>query len=312
MISEETTSITNFSNEDLIENYLSYYDHSIQSVKMRKTSLKTFFHKDNYGFDKHIKELTTIELKHYFSWLKKQPVTLNTKTNKWRILKSFIESVKEDFPDFYLVFPRRNLNWGNQHKKPWKKEYLTKEELKKLLDYFKTTNYKRYLIFRVLAETGMRKGGITYIKLNSIDFDKRTIEVIEKNNQSLPNVYYFSKNLGIHLKMYVDQIKQMNEKVEYLFFSKFMGEYKPYSSRRFNTILDETCEKIGIEKNITCHTFRRSLNNFRDRMGCDLMNRKILLNHKINDVNYQSYTRKDYDKFIKLYDKYYPFYDLNL
>jgi integrase len=293
-------------NQALIQNYLEYYNHSQQSKKMRSSSLNYFFNSEHFNFQNNILDITTIQLKDYFVWLKEQNISLTTKKNKWIILKSFIESLKEDYPNFTVAFPKRNINWGKEHirAKSNKDVFMTRNEVKQLLDYFKTHNYKLYLAFRLLAETGMRQGGIVNALYQDINVEKRLTEVFEKNNQEFPNVYYFSQNYAIHLEMYLNQRKSMKVSSKNLFLTNRLDGY---SLDRLNKILHNVCKILRISKNITCHTFRRTLNNLRNELGCDNMNQKILLNHKINDVNYTSYTQKDYEKFIKLYDKWNPY-----
>jgi hypothetical protein len=41
-------------------------------------------------------------------------------------------------------------------------------------------------------------------------------------------------------------------------------------------------------------------------MGCDNETAKILLGHKINDVNIESYTIFNYEDYIAFFDKYNP------
>ena len=60
-------------------------------------------------------------------------------------------------------------------------------------------------------------------------------------------------------------------------------------------------EAVGIDRekrNITCHTFRRTINDLRKDMGCPLEDRKILLGHKVRDVNVRSYTNSDYREYL--------------
>jgi len=72
-------------------------------------------------------------------------------------------------------------------------------------------------------------------------------------------------------------------------------------------------ENIGIKKNITCKTFRSTLNTLRKKeKGCSNENAKRLLGHKTNDVNINSYTKYDYIDLMNLYDEYYPYQTLNL
>jgi len=73
------------------------------------------------------------------------------------------------------------------------------------------------------------------------------------------------------------------------------------------------CEKLGIEKDITTHTFRRSINTHRKKLKkCPLEICKRLLGHKTIDVNEASYTIYDFEDLIELYDQYDPYENLNL
>lgn len=60
------------------------------------------------------------------------------------------------------------------------------------------------------------------------------------------------------------------------------------------------------------HFFLSTVNTCRKIMGCPTEDRKILLNHKTNDVNLESYIVLDYIQFIELYDKWDPYKELNL
>ncbi len=72
-------------------------------------------------------------------------------------------------------------------------------------------------------------------------------------------------------------------------------------------------EKLGIDKNITCKTFRSTLNTLRKKeMGCSNEIAKRLIGHKTNDVNINSYTKYDFLDLIELFDKYNPYQTLNL
>ncbi len=44
----------------------------------------------------------------------------------------------------------------------------------------------------------------------------------------------------------------------------------------------------------------------------EFLSHKILLNHKIQDVNIESYVKLNYKQYIELYDKWFPFQDVQL
>ncbi|MHA1874890.1 MAG: tyrosine-type recombinase/integrase, partial [Promethearchaeota archaeon] len=291
--------ITDFSNEELIDEYIGFYKHSPQSQANRRSSLKYFFGVDHYDYQDHVSKITTKILKNYFIWLKNLPViSIATKQNKWTILISFLNSLMEDYDDFLIKIPQKSVNWkGTLGNGKIIKEILTKEEITKILDHFKRYNFKHYIIFRLFLETGMRKGELIQIKCSNIDIEERYIRTHGKTEES---VYYFSKELGKYLKQYLNSRLTLKINTDILFLSKFR---KQFCNRSFNKLLKNACEKVGIEKNITCHTFRRTINTYRKKMGCPNEDRKILLNHKVSDVNIESYIILEREEYIKLFDE---------
>ena len=301
-------------NQELVNHYLSFYQHSKQSVKMRKSSLKYFFNNKNFNYQGHIFDLTTQILKNYFKYLKNlDSVNITTRKNKWRILTSFLEFTKEDYSEkynFFIVIPKKTINWeGSKNKKAPiksnKKVYATKEELKRILEYFETRNFKHYLIFRTLIETGMRKGELINAKISELNLEKQYLNTMK--GKTGEKYYFFSEELPKLLKMYLNERKGINTNLECLFLTK---KFKKYNDKRFNTILKEAYKKINITKRITCHTFRRTINDLRKDMECPNEDRKILLGHKTLDVNVESYTSSDFKKLRNLANKWNPYKDL--
>lgn len=294
-------------NSKLIKDYIKYFQHSPQSQAMRKSSLKYFFSKFNYNG--HVFDITTKKLKEFFTWLKNLvDLSVETKKSKWNILTSFLNSIMEDYPeDFLIKIPSKTVNWlGANGNKTKKKEIFTKNELELVLSYIKPRNLKYYLIFRMFAETGMRKGELINIEYPNVNIEKRYIETIGKRGVK---IYYFSRELTRFLEIYLNNRKNISVKDKTLFLT---NRFTKYSNRPFNLYLKTVCEKLGIEKTITCHTFRRSLNQHRYDMECPNEDRKILLNHSVRDVNIENYLVIDYKRFVGLYDRYNPYKELNI
>ena len=55
-------SIKNYSNDLVIEKYLSFYRHSKQSVKSRKSCLRYFFGSKYFGFNYNVYEINKVDL----------------------------------------------------------------------------------------------------------------------------------------------------------------------------------------------------------------------------------------------------------
>jgi len=303
------TDLTRLTNDEIIEKYLNGYRHSNASISTRKSCLNYFFDKKYFGFDGHISEIKKSTLVDYFNYLNQlETISLGPKKMKWTFIKGLLEFCMEYYDDFLIAIPKYTINWKPIHKEPNsnKDVVMTKEELKKILDYLKGNHYSYYLIFRVFAETGMRKGELIAIDYDKVDLEKRYIDTKGKTGRK---IYYISKDLCNHLNVYLEERKLKNVGTKTLFLSNNLWQY---SQRAFNEFLKPKLDKLGIKKNITCHTFRKSLNTFRKLMDCSKENRKLLINHKTRDINVNSYVKLKYNEFLDLYDKWYPYSDLSL
>jgi len=307
-------------NEEIMGRFLNHYRASKQSVNVRISSLQYFFGEKYFHYDGHVFDINKRDLVDYFDYLNhKEDISLKTKMARWSMVKSFLHFTMEYYDGFSVLIPKYMVKWKTIHKDPNsnKDVVLTIEEVKTILDYLKLHNYQYYLIFRVFAETGMRKGGVLNIDCDNVNVEKRFIETREKTGKV---VYYMSKELAKFLEIYLKERKRKETPSNALFISM---QLKRYHTRAFNKYLngqisrgkvvyDGIMEKVGIDKHVTCHTFRRTLNTLRKVMGCSNEDRKILLNHKVQDVNVDSYLKLNYEQYIELFDKWNPFQDVQL
>jgi integrase len=178
---------------------------------------------------------------------------------------------------------------------------MTKEEVKTILDYMYYNNYNYYIFFRLLAETGMRIGEFLSLDCEDLNVKKRYIEAEGKTGRK---VYYFSEGLANHLAIYIKERMNRETDSNALFLSI---QKKRYALRTINHYIRNCVIRLDIEKRISCHTFRRTLNTLRKRMGCPKEDRKILLCHKVSDVNFSCYVKLNYYDYIQLYDKWNPY-----
>jgi len=299
-------------NQEIIEEYIDFYKHSKSSQSTRRSCLNYFFKK--YSYSGEIFDITTKELLKYFSWLKNLPdINLTTKKTKWTILSSFLNWLMEDPENkFLVIIPSKRINWNGISLKTDKSNrevYASKDEIKQILDFFKERNIKQWLIFKLFAHTGIRKGELINLRIDEINLEERHIHLYM--GKTMEKHYFIPKDdTFLHwLKAYLDKRNGQITDNDYLFLS---NRNKPYSERLFNNVLQNAREQLGIEKRITCHTFRRSLNDFRKEMDCSLEDREQLLGHKTRNVNIAGYTKNDIIRHRKLYDKWNPYKELNL
>ena len=296
--------IRDYSNDMVIEKYVSYYRHSKQSVRSRRACLRYFFDKKYFGFNHKICEVAKSNLVDYFDYLNhKSNISIKTKIMKWSILKSFLQFCMEYYDNFLVVIPRSMVKWKKIHKEPNsnKDVVMSKHEVLKILSWLKKHNYKYYIIFRIFTETGMRKGELINIDYADVNLGKRYIKTKGKSGRV---VYYISRKLRYLLRLYMIEREKVVTETGALFISNKLGRY---SERPFNKYLEKVLGEVGIRKNVTCKTFRSTLNTLRKLMGCSGENRRILMNHKTADVNVNHYVKLSYNNFIRLYDRWNPF-----
>ena len=296
--------MTGITNQQIIDRYLKRFSHSKKSQSTRKYALEYFFRSDNFGYSGHIFNLTKRDVIDYFDYLNHlDTIALQTKINKWMIFRSFLQFIMEYYDDVVIVIPRYSTKWKAIHKKPDsnKDVVMTKEEVKRILDYMYYNNYNYYLFFRLLAETGMRIGEFLNLDCKDVNIKKRYIEAEGKTGRK---VCYFSEGLARHLEIYLKERMNRETDSNALFLSI---QKKRYALRTINHYIRNCVIRLDIEKRISCHTFRRTLNTLRKRMGWPKEDRKILLCHKVSDVNFSCYVKLNYYDYIQLYDKWNPY-----
>jgi integrase len=239
----------------------------------------------------------------YFDYLnQKDDLCLATKINKWNYFRSFLQFCMEYY-DLVIVIPKYCVHWKPIHKQPNsnKDVVMTKEEVKRILSHNFHYNYYYYIILRLFAETGMRIGEFLSINVQDVHTEKRYVETQGKTGRK---VYYYYKGLAKHLTIYLKEREMKECPCKALFLSTLRSRY---ARRSINKYIQNCVKRLGIDKWISSHTFRRTLNTLRKRMGCSNENRRILLNHAVSDVNYACYVKLNYDDYIKLYDTWNPY-----
>lgn len=293
---------------EIIAEYLYTFRSSKQSQSTRRSCLNYFFESKYFGYKGHVFDIGKKSLLKYRDYLNHlETISLSTKKTKWTILKSFLTFCEDCYEEEYNVsfkFPHKR-DWNKIHKEPDSNAdvFLTIEEIKTIIEYLKRTNFKYYLIFKLFAESGPRKGGVINIDYDKIFLKERYLKTIEKNGRV---VYYFSEELRDYLDIYLKERKLIKTETKALFLSSHL---KRFNIRGFNLFLKKITSKLGIEKNVTCHVFRRSLNLLRFEMGCPDEIQKILINHSVPGVTFNNYVKKglDYTKYLNYFDQWNPY-----
>lgn len=352
--------IDRFTNEELKEKFMGEHEHSKTFKRVVKCYLTTFFRfydKSMYEIDiKEVKEFFNL-INNSQAWSLstkkamfgkiKQFIKDFTLTNTPKIELFDFASLKGD--ELLRAMGKQQQTMIKQQKQQeflhfldskdsfkWKDEQFHKEaitnkkvslepkEVQSILTYLKVKNYPVYLAIRTLIESGMRNGELNSIvlepKINGKsttieeDLKKRILRVIGKKGKK---VYYISQELSELLLKFAKGRREIKTESKSLFISDRKRAYTYISYH-----IKKACKIVGIEKEVSPHTFRRTLNTLRKRMGCSNEEAKILLNHKLNkndqvilntgDVNIDSYTLYKREEFLELFDKFNPYKNLKL
>ncbi len=333
-------------NQEIMEEFIEQASNSYHFKLNYKSSLKIFL--DLYNGDKP-KDITwefkrsilTIRMKDvidYQTFLNKSSKwSLVTKQTRFGHVRKFIRYILRNYPERFEPIPRlefkadlddkESYKWDRKgHKEPntyYKRLTMTKDEALKILTYLYDNDYQKYLMFRVLTETGMRKGESLSIDIErnvegrvitlEQDLKNRCLRVIGKMDKLK---YFISEDLAKQLLEYLYTVRLTQQKdvnTKAFFISQKRNRF---SHTALNIYLRGTkekkgvLEKVGIKKHITPQTFRRTLNTFRYEMNCSVEDREVLLNHKSGKTNIDYYTVQRDDQLIELYDKWNPYKSL--
>lgn len=221
--------------------------------------LHDIHHQANYSKSttKQIKSLLSM----YFKWCKKR--------------------------DFIDINPILDVEISFKKKRPVAvtDQYLTKDELKQLIDYTRSMNSRRADMIEMLAYTGLRYGELTNLSVDDYNNDEinvtdaktptgiRTIPITDNVKEILDRNIAFNKSAGI----------QSNK----IFISSFGNQL---GNSNFNRQLRDAAKHLGIKKHVTAHIFRHTYITILASLGVDIKSTMYLVGHAKPDVTLSIYT----------------------
>lgn len=203
--------------------------------------------------------------------------------------KRYRDKVKEN-PLEYLDRPKI----GKGEKPQIKQTFLTKEQVKKIRQKLKKKDdLQLTLFFEFGLSTMARANAIANVKVSQIDFKNNAInDVLEKEGYI---VTLFPSKLAMNLiKQWLDYRKKEGIESEYLFITKYRGEWKNVVK---GTLQNSWIKRIGEMIDIPylhCHDLRHSGSNLLFHSGMPLEDVSQLLNHKSTAVTQDHYLQIDY------------------
>lgn len=257
--------------------------------------------------NKKINQITTIEcqdlINHWYSIpLKNYKAIFNLITRIFKYAKQL--KIVTDDPTSSVIIPKASRQFSNlEHSR----NYYTRDELKTFLEYAeKHEKYKIYVLFRLLAFSGIRKSEALALTWNDINFDKaqitinKTIILVSKVKVTTPKtkssnrtVFIDKKTLSILSEWRLRQKKELLQKG----FNSLSHNQLIFSGRNNDYIIPTTISKMMNRvlegsnlHHITVHGLRHTYATLAAQGGMSVKQLQAQLGHSKVEITLDVYT----------------------
>ena len=285
------------SHETLDNDTITKIDMFLSDLKLQgysKSTIDSYFY-ILHGFtlfvDKHISQITHIDIKNYLSYYsdKNKATTLNTKLNT---LRSFFAWLVNE--DLLLKNPCKKVKSVRYNHEM--KTIISPMEMQ-LLKH-KAHNLRILTLITVLHSTGCRISEVLNAKKSDLNFKTKILKVKGKGGKHRDT--FLNESAIFALKRYFESRK---DDCEYV----FVTHRKPYRKVSSSSARDEFLELLkicGIDKNITFHSFRRTTGTELYSRGMDIYSVAKILGHSPNNMkSIQHYVEVNGDQLRTEYDR---------
>lgn len=204
-----------------------------------------------------------------------------------------------------IIMPKR------QHKRT--ENYWSVQELQQFLSIVRQEEpYKHFVLFRLLAYSGLRKGELYALKWADMDFERETVSVSKalgringqaiekgtKNHFSIRKIKLDSETISI-LRSWKEQTQKEKAQLtvaplsieqDYLFtYCTQGGTIEPLHADYLNNVLSRIIRKHGLRK-ISPHGFRHTHATLMIEIGVDPVNTAKRLGHSSSQMTLDTYS----------------------
>lgn len=234
------------------------------TLRQYKYNLSKFFSCISKGF----RDITADDLNYYIAKrMLESNVSINTINNERKSVHAFYKWATENG---YIakadVLKVKNLKSASKMK-----IILTEQEIEIIRDSCKTVRELALIDF--LLSTGVRVGELVNIRVEDIDFVKSEVHIFAHKTQTFRTVFLDAK-ASKHISEYV---KDKEYQSQYLFSHIYSDEKLDESV--INKIIHKICERTKITKQVTVHTFRKTLASRLHSKGMSAENIAKILGH---------------------------------
>ena len=258
-----------------LENYLKYLEFS----KNYSENTIISYEKDIVEYLDYLERecLSLYEVKYsdirflleYYDSIKLNNTSIRRKISSLKGFYKYLcrEGKVEDNPFSYVTLPKK------EKKLP---QYLNYNEMIEIFDVIDTTTLsglRNRLIMELLYATGIRVSELVNIKINDIDINNRSINVVGKGDKE--RIVFFNKIVKELIKKYLNESSEIR-KCDYLILNQ---HGKRITTRGIRLIMNKVIDETSIIKHVHPHILRHTFATHLLNNGCDLLTVQELLGH---------------------------------
>ena len=290
--------------KDALAEYKAYI--SLQNPKADNTIISYYHDLEEYldwlKQNKHYQSLEEIQKEDLNMFIEAQ-MKVKTKRSVARVATSIRNfsryfAAEYDLPD---ISSELKVKTNNDHLPV----YLNDQEIQAIMDSFtdQPKDLFEHSILELLYNSGLRVHECISLTLNQVYLEQQFIRVKGKGDKE--RIVPFGHKCLVILERYLTEIRPLwlkNQGSPLLFINP---QGKPLTRQYVWKLIKKRCEKVGITKNVSPHTFRHTFATQLLANGADLRSVQELLGH--SDISTtQIYTHVQAERLHQDYDKYFP------
>jgi len=185
-------------------------------------------------------------------------------------------------------------------------QFIREDKLNTLLDTNISENnyeeFRNHLILEIFYGTGIRLSELINIKLNDIDYEKKTLKILGKRNKE--RIIPLTENIYSQLKNYQQERNKVNYSESTLFLFITKKGTKLYTKLVYR-IVTKNLNLITTQSKRSPHVLRHTFATHLLNHGADINAIKDILGHA-NLSATQIYTHNTFEKLVSVYKQAHP------
>lgn len=155
---------------------------------------------------------------------------------------------------------------------------LSKEEIKKLFSAIENSTHQ--LMIRLMYSAGLRVSELINLKVSDLKLNEG-YGYVRGGKGNKDRLFIIAESLKQELRKHIGS-KKLNE-YNYLFVS---NRNKKYSIRSLQQIVKKAAKKVGLSKEISCHSLRHSFATHLLENGYSIQDIQLILGHKSPETTF--------------------------